>query len=90
METATLWCEQQVDITLLVAALTHCTRITKLDLGHPDMTDARLSALLASLPRIQHLELSDMHSLVSLDFASTVLHLAATLEHLSLECCKPH
>jgi hypothetical protein len=87
LEIATLICDAEVRLSLLIAAVVHCTRLHNLTIVHPELTDAHLCTLLPSLPHIRSLTIAG-EKLSSLTFASTVSHLADTLTSLSLNWCR--
>lgn len=82
-----LFCTSQVDPTLLISALSHCSRIEAMKLSHSGMTNAHLCTLLPSLTRLKQLTLVEMDFLASLSFASTVPHLSHTLHEFTLLRC---
>lgn len=82
-----LVCRSQVDPMLLVAALSRCTRIERMQLVHSGFTSTHLCALLPSLPLLAYLNLMLKASLTSLSFASSVGHLARNLTMLSICHC---
>lgn len=87
LRSVSLECGSEVDIPLFVSAVSHCTRIDVLRLSHAGLTSAHLCSLLSALPLIWHLTLVSMDSLATLEFASSVAHLARTLESLAIVDC---
>lgn len=78
----TLRCSERVDADRLIAAVSHCTRITDLTLCHRSMTNDQLESLLSHLPLLSSLQLDHAFGLTSLSFASRVAHLGSTLTRL--------
>ena len=85
LKKATLKCV--VDPSQLISALTKCTLLHTLDLGHNKITATQLATLLTGLPSLHTLTLYDMKSLHSLDFISSVSHLQRTLKMIEIREC---
>lgn len=84
LQTVDLRCEPQVDVQRLMTALTQCSDINDLSLGHPSLTAGHLATLLPHLSRLSELRLVDCLELRSLSFLSATPHLASTLRKLNL------
>jgi hypothetical protein len=71
--------DERLSSTHLVDALSHCTRIRKLDVDHPTMQQQDLTRLLHSLPALSDLTLRNGHLLDDFSFFIHASHLQRTL-----------
>lgn len=76
------------ELAPLLLFLAHTPSLAKITLSHPSLADAHLCALLPLLPKLHHLDLL-RSSLGGVGFASSVKHLAHTLQSLNVSGAMP-
>jgi hypothetical protein len=81
-------CEPTVDITLAIAALTRLTNLTSLTIRHEALTSAHLCTFLPHLTQLAEFNLHWCPAVTSLACLSLTLHLASTLQKLTVSYCR--